>query len=72
MVEGCRASPRCRQNDSFKENWNCRGFSIVLGSPNVEDGVDGINKAVPIGVGATLPPGTEMGPAGQATEDEEA
>jgi len=74
------------QNVNLTYNCNCRGFSMVLGRPKVEFGDAGINRdfagqagaklhvgsALVTGVGARLPPGTGMGPAGQAIDDDPA
>ena len=56
------------QNMNFTENCNCRGLNAVRGSPKLEFGVVGINRVVPIGVGATDPPGTEIPPFGHVTD----
>jgi len=56
------------QNMNLTENCNCRGLNAVRGNPKLEFGVVGINRVVPIGVGATDPPGTEIPPFGHVTD----
>ena len=57
-----------RQNVIFAMNWSCLGLSIVLGNPKLAFGFEGMNRSVPIGVGARLPPGTPIGPARHPVE----
>src|SRR5262249_35469519 len=65
------------QNENFTVNWNCLGFSMVLGKPKVALGFAGINSvfggapgAGTMGVEAKLPtPGmTKASPTGQAVD----
>src|SRR5581483_4816400 len=49
-------------------NWSCLGLSMVRGRPKLGFGLDGMNRSVPSGVGAKLPPGTPIGPAAQAVD----
>src|SRR5215471_4841889 len=56
------------QNVNLTENCSCRGLSAVRGEPKFEFGVAGMNSAVPIGVGASDPPGTAIPPFGQVTD----
>ena len=43
------------QNVNFAANCNCRALNIVLGEPKLEFGWNGINSALPAGVGARDP-----------------